>query len=191
MVDWEKIEAEYRAGQLSVREIARQHGFKSDNAVRKRAKAEGWERDLTEQVREAVRSRLVRSEVRTLNVREAIDSAATRGVEVVMSHRRDVGAARSMFATLLGQLVEASAKREEIEETIFEETAGDANGKRRAMMLSAVSLPSHAGVLKDLSMSLKALVPLERQAFNLNDKVEDAASDFAEIVERARKRADG
>jgi DNA-binding Lrp family transcriptional regulator len=36
-VDWEAIEREYRAGQLSVREIARQQGL-SHTAINKRAK---------------------------------------------------------------------------------------------------------------------------------------------------------
>jgi hypothetical protein len=40
-------------------------------------------------------------------------------------------------------------------------------------MLKAVSLPTHAGVLRDLSIAQKNLIYLERQAFNLNDK-EDA-----------------
>jgi predicted DNA-binding protein YlxM (UPF0122 family) len=48
--DWEAIEREYRAGQLSVREIARQYAV-SEGAIRKRAKAEGWERALADVVR--------------------------------------------------------------------------------------------------------------------------------------------
>ena len=39
--DWEAIEREYRAGQLSVREIARQHDV-SAPAIVKRAKRLGW-----------------------------------------------------------------------------------------------------------------------------------------------------
>ncbi len=37
--DWEAIESAYRAGVMSLREIASQHGI-SDTAVRKRAKKE-------------------------------------------------------------------------------------------------------------------------------------------------------
>ena len=39
-IDWEKIEREYRAGQLSVVEIGRQHGI-SHTAINKRAKRDG------------------------------------------------------------------------------------------------------------------------------------------------------
>ncbi|MNG38877.1 hypothetical protein D3C84_1267350 [compost metagenome] len=36
-------------------------------------------------------------------------------------------------------------------------------------MLKAVSLPLHAGVIRDLSTALKNLIPLERQAYNLDE----------------------
>lgn len=43
LVDWAAIGSAYVNGQDSIREIARSHGL-SDTAVRKRAKAAGWER---------------------------------------------------------------------------------------------------------------------------------------------------
>lgn len=43
--DWERIEADYRAGLLSVREIAAANGV-SHVAIGKRVKRDGWERDL-------------------------------------------------------------------------------------------------------------------------------------------------
>ena len=68
-VDWERIESDYRAGQLSLREIAGIHGL-TEGAVRKRAKRDEWIRDLAAKVRarseELVRKQAVRSEVRTL-----------------------------------------------------------------------------------------------------------------------------
>ena len=51
-VNWESIEREYRAGQVSVRGIARTSAV-TEGAIRKRAKAEGWTRALAERVREA------------------------------------------------------------------------------------------------------------------------------------------
>ena len=43
--DWERIEQLYRAGLLSVREIAATCGV-SHTAINKRAKAGSWDRDL-------------------------------------------------------------------------------------------------------------------------------------------------
>ncbi|MBD2819526.1 hypothetical protein ID852_02195 [Xenorhabdus sp. 42] len=62
--DWEAIELAYRAGSLSIREIAAKYGI-SDTAIRKRANSQGWQRDLTDKVKKATRTKLVRSEVRT------------------------------------------------------------------------------------------------------------------------------
>jgi transposase-like protein len=60
-IDWEKIEIEYRAGQMSVREIARLCGV-SEAAVRKKAKALGWERSPADEAPAAARERTVRSD---------------------------------------------------------------------------------------------------------------------------------
>jgi hypothetical protein len=51
------------AGQLSIKELPRQHGL-SDTAIRKRAKANGWTPDLSGAVRSRVRESLVREGVR-------------------------------------------------------------------------------------------------------------------------------
>ena len=42
-IDWRGIEADYRAGILSLREIAARHGC-TEGAIRKRAKRDGWTR---------------------------------------------------------------------------------------------------------------------------------------------------
>ena len=61
--DWDAIERAYRAGQLSIKELARQHKL-SDTAIHKRAKAKGWTRDLSGAVRTRVRESLVCEGVR-------------------------------------------------------------------------------------------------------------------------------
>ena len=50
---------------------------------------------------------------------------------------------------------------------------------RRANMLGAVSLPSNAKTLFQLSSAMKNLQVLERQAFNLDDK--EQSSDVDEL----------
>ena len=41
VIDWEKIELDYRSGVKSLREIASEQGV-SDTAIRKRAKRDNW-----------------------------------------------------------------------------------------------------------------------------------------------------
>lgn len=169
--DWEGIEKEFRSGQLSIREIARRYGL-TDGAIRKKAKECLWQRDLVQEVRDAVRTKLVREEVRITDAtdREIIEAAATRGAEVVRIHRSDIRAGQAVVAKLSKQLFEAIGVREDLEKEVVAATKGAKGWSRREKMLRAISIPSHAGVIRDLSVALKNLIPLERQAFNLDDR---------------------
>lgn len=169
--DWEAIRAEYRAGQLSNVMLGKKYGV-SEGAIRKRVKAEGWQKDLASEVRAQVREKLVREEVRTPNARdkEIVEAAANTGADVVRRHRRDIAKGHDLVNLMFGQLEQAASSRAEIEGLICEETDGDENGRRRSQMLKLVSLSTHAGVLRDLSTALKNLIPLERQAYNLDEQ---------------------
>ena len=48
-IDWDRIEVDYRAGLLSMREIADQQGV-SHTAINKRARAGAWDRDLSAKI---------------------------------------------------------------------------------------------------------------------------------------------
>lgn len=182
--DWEAIERAYRAGALSIRTIADRNGI-SDTAIRKKAKASGWVRDLSEQVRKEVRNKLVRGEVRDGQCAnperdaEIVEEAAEEGATVVRSHRRDIRKASNLANLLMDDLLTTIQQRESIEDAIEEETRDDSNGMRRANMLGAVSLPSNAKTLFQLSSAMKNLQVLERQAFNLDDK--EQSSDVDEL----------
>ena len=59
--NWIGIEAQYRLGLLSNVQIAQNYGI-TEGAIRKMAKKYGWVKDLSSQVREKVRDKLVRAE---------------------------------------------------------------------------------------------------------------------------------
>jgi hypothetical protein len=85
--DWALIEREYRAGQLSIAEIARQSGI-TRGAIQKRAKRDGCARDLLPAVQAKVKDKLVRDAAPEAALEaEAVDAAAARAVEVVRQHR--------------------------------------------------------------------------------------------------------
>lgn len=173
VVDWESVEREYRVGQLSVREIGVSHGV-SHVAIAKRAKKYEWSRNLAPQVRSEIESKLVTDAVTNAvtagNMKEIIQAAAERGVEVVRQHRSSLQIGHRLVKQLFSQLEEAATLREEIEETIAEATSGDKDDKRLNAMLKAVALPSHAGVIKDLATALGKIVVLERQAFGIDGR---------------------
>jgi hypothetical protein len=193
--DWEAIERAYRAGSLSIRTIAERQGV-SDTAIRKKAKALGWARDLSDQVRKEVRSKLVRGEVRNdqganceLDA-EIIEEAAEEGARVVRSHRRDIRKATNLANLLMDDLLSTIQRREEIEEDIEAETSEDNNGMRRASMLAAVSLPSNSKTLFQLSSAMKNLQVLERQAYSLDEKEKtDEADELSKMMDELSKDA--
>ena len=193
--DWEAIERAYRAGSLSIRTIAERQGV-SDTAIRKKAKAFGWARDLSDQVRKEVRSKLVRGEVRNdqganceLDA-EIIEEAAEEGARVVRSHRRDIRKATNLANLLMDDLLATIQRREEIEDEIERDTAGDESGFRRASMLSAVALPSNAKTLFQLSSAMKNLQVLERQAYSLDEKEKtDEADELSKMMDELSKDA--
>lgn len=101
----------------------------SDTAIRKKAKALGWTRDLSDQVRKEVGSKLVRGEVRNdqganreLDA-EIIEEVAEEGAQVV--RRRDIRKATNLANLLMDDLLTTIKRREEIEDAIAEETADD------------------------------------------------------------------
>jgi hypothetical protein len=181
-IDWEAIEREFRLGQFTVRQIAANHGV-SHTSITRRAKRLGWARDRSEEVKEKTRAALLsnapRAKAPESTTPDPVDVAVATNVSLVLEHRVDIRTAREITKTLMGELVEATDNRDEIEEAIEELTARDKNPKRRAMMLRAVALPSRAGVIGALSTSLKTLVGLEREAFNLDA---DAPPEGAEAI---------
>ncbi len=157
VLDWETIAGEYRAGQLSIAEIARQNGC-SRQAIIKRAKKEAWGRDLSEQVRQEVSARLVTGTGTSCNTHEAIETAAARGVEVVRQHRVHLAKLHYVSTLLLDGLVSALEALKE-------------GGKPDLSFLNSPR-ESLSDVLMRISQCTAKLIPLERQAFNLNEKPE-------------------
>jgi hypothetical protein len=146
--DWETIETEYRAGSLSVNEIARQAGV-TPQAIRNRARRNGWQRDLSEQVRQATRAKLVTDAV-TPGVTPApagqiIAAASDRNVAMVQLHRKDGEKLRTRADVLL---------------TMFDTMAATAMIVKDVAML--------ASILSDATTVTQKVIQIERQAYNLD-----------------------
>ena len=176
-VDWESIEKEYRAGQLSVRAIASAHGV-VESAVRKRAQRDGWTRALADKVRSQVREKLAlldgaQDSAQGQHARDAeiIEAASLRGLAVVTSHRRDLEQLHALKRIILTRLAAHLNS---------EPTEGPFMGDKE----------SPGDLVEKLSRVTSRLIPLERQAHNLDDdsgkvsgKIEVAADDaFAALV---------
>lgn len=173
--DWEAIESAYRAGLMSIREIASQHGI-THGAINKRAKRDGWERDLKAKIKAKadalVSKREVSKQVSTetaTNERILIEANAEVIANVRMEHRGDIRRARNIANTLLTEL-EAEctdvAALEQLGELLRRE---DDKGmdKLNDLYHKVISMPGRVKSMKDLSDTLKNLIGLERQAYDI------------------------
>ena len=191
-LDWERIEAEYRAGVLSLREIASQHGI-TEGAIRKRAKRDGWARDLGAKILaradDLVRKEAVRSEVRSsaaIPEREIIEANAARIAQVRGEHRADISRSRNLALTLLAELEGQTDSVELLRELgeLLRAEDDKGNDKRNDLYRKIIDSPQRVDSLKKLSETLKNLIGLEREAYNLDNQAEAADRTVDAIVRR-------
>ena len=149
-IDWESVERAYRAGTLTVAEIARQAGI-SASGIRFRADKEGWTRDLSRQVAIAARAALIRSpEGQLAQGQQAVEQAASAMVEVVRRHQRHMGNLAKFAETMTGHmLLIAQGKKPAVDVLGPRETIADA--------------------LQKIAVATARYVPLERRAWSIDD----------------------
>ncbi|MHB0775419.1 hypothetical protein [Halomonas sp. WWR20] len=173
--DWEAIEAEYRTGRFSLRQLSDRHG-PSEAAIRKRAKGDAkrpaWKKDLTQKVRERTREKITR-EALPPEARETlsdddeaiVEHAANENTAVVHGHRKLLNRWRGVSDQFIDRLTQQLER-----------------GKRE------VQLKSGDVIEIDLDMeylgkcmghganALEKVVKLERQSYGLDLEGEKQAS---------------
>lgn len=193
--DWNKIELDYRAGIKSLRQIASEHGIKSDNSIRKRAAKYGWQRDLNntindvadeivrkDTVRNQVRSKSVHSEnVRTtqddrqdfdISEEETIEENAKAIAQVRIAHRRDISRSRDLFVSLMAEIEELTNR--DLQQNLTDMLnqfldEGNISIYDSLAIQKAASIGGRIAQLKSLSDALKTIITLERQAYNMDN----------------------
>src|SRR5450830_1855782 len=192
--DWERIEQLFRAGLLSVREIASASGV-SHTAINKRAKAEGWERDLKAKIKAKADSLVSKREVSTKVSTETL--ATERGIveanaeviaDIRMAHRGDISRGRRLTNKLLDELEALTDEQGTIKELIAQ--LKDADHDDGDAMADALALANKMGALPSRTETLKTLVALERQAYDLDAKSGgDDSEDLSKLMDELSKEA--
>lgn len=180
--DWERIEQLYRAGLLSVREIAVACGV-SHTAINKRSKAEGWERDLKAKIKakadSLVSKREVSSKVSTEQLateRGIVEANAEVIANIRMAHRSDITRSRRIANKLLDELEGLTDNRDLFDQLGELMRNPDDNGqdKRNDLYQKIIDLPGRSKVMKEMAETLKTLLILERQAYDLDSSDDDS-----------------
>ncbi|EMX2302359.1 TPA: hypothetical protein ACPY5B_004481 [Yersinia enterocolitica] len=190
--DWEAIESAYRAGLMSIREIASQHGI-THGAINKRAKRDGWERDLKAKIKAKADALVSKREVSTqvstgkaLSERILIEANAEVIANVRMEHRGDIRRAREITNALFDELGAECADIEALRKLGELMLQPDENGRDRLneVYQSIIALPERVKAVKALSDAMKNLIGLERQAYDIGeDKGDNVVSKLSDLMD--------
>lgn len=183
-VDWEAVELQYRAGIRSLKDIGAEYGV-SDAGIIKRAKRNGWARDLRAKIQAKAEAKvsasLVSKEVSAqtkIAERQIVEANAQAVADVRLAHRKDIRRARSLANAMLDELEQQTvpenlALLRELGELM---RSPDDKGidKRNDLYQAVLALPERSKTMKVLVESLRTVVDMERTAFGMNER-EDGA----------------
>ncbi len=165
---WKAIRKEWIAGQLSLAEIHRNYG-PTRQAILKRAKTEAWPArgTLADEVRREINTALasdtdpekVTQEVTPDEQVEIIEAGARRGLTVVRGHRNLITRLLSQVKVTLDDL--EAMQRFSVDELKKMRLAGRSK-------LVATMITARISASDDVSKVLARVIPLERQAYQLD-----------------------
>lgn len=206
-VDYARIEPAWRAGVKSVLQLAAEYEKAtgtpvSHTAIRKHFVKMGIERDLIDKVQAKAKAKVSASAVsaqvsaETGTATKAIETAiieanANLVAGVLLSQRSDIKRNRTLVMTLLGELEGVTFHGDRLEDMadllIGDIDPSDALGKaRRDKMMDAVnkalSLNGRIDSMKKLADTLKVLVALEREAYNIQPEAPKAPDSFEDLL---------
>ena len=184
--DWEKIEVDYRTGIKTLRQIAAQHPSTNHVAIARKAKAEGWTRDLSERIKAKADDLVTRAAVtadvtanRAVTEKQVVEANAQDQASVRLAHRKDIHRKRAIVTRLMDELEaqvgpENAALLADLGE-IMREPDDNGQDKRNDLYRKIISLPERAKTAKTLAETLRITVDMERQAFGMDAKGADSA----------------
>lgn len=187
--DWQLIQEEYRTGRFSFAELSKRHGPHT-GTIHRRAKREGWEKDLTDQVRQRTREKISRAnlppealnEYQDLGEAELaiVEHAADENAAVVSGHRRLLTHWRGMLLRYSNMLVDQMAKPTR---TVINRATGDP-------MEVDLELDYVGKCMGHGSQALERVVRLERQSYGLDQDNDDSLKTFDELMREVAPRGE-
>lgn len=193
--NWKQIEADYRAGIKTLRQIGEENGI-THGAIRKRAERDDWTRDLTAKIQAkadaAVSKAAVSNQVskeKAATEREIVEANAELQYQIRISHRKDIQRVKALLMSLLEE-AESQSDDRQLYKQLGEMLANpDEDGnvdKLNELYKKAMSLPQRVTVVKQVTETLATLIKLEREAFGI-DKEEKASGGYESLLKELAK----
>ena len=192
LIDWEAVELHYRAGIRSLKDIGAEYGV-SDAGIIKRAKRDGWERDLRAKIQAKAEAKvsasLVSAEVSAqtkVAERQLIEANAQAVADIRLAHRHDIRRARTLTNALLNELEQQTdpntlAMLQELGELLRRED-DNGNDRRNDLYVKVISLSERSKTMKTLADSLRVMVDMERTAFGMDKEVEKQEDPLTKLL---------
>lgn len=188
--DWEAIERDFRAGVLSLREIAATHPGTNHVAIKRRADREGWTRDLRARIDARAEELVTRAAVTPSATETESVTAKSRKAEealVVEANARllaDVQGGQKATAKRLHDLALALLAEQEglainpqdlvdLGELMRREDK-DSQDKANDLYRKIISLPGRVDSAKKLAETIKIAIEMERRVYGL-EKAEEGS----------------
>lgn len=191
-VDWLIVEKDYRAGIKTLRQIAEEAGV-SHVAIQKRAKVEGWTRDLQARIQQKAQELVTKQEVtsevtkqKSVTEREIVEANAHAVAHVDLTNRKDVlrgmDVSRQHIDELaamndptfrerlewLGQIMDESGKDEE--------TGRDVKDKANELYRYIIDMPGRVKMAKEVAAAVGVYVPMMRKIYKLDAEAKEGAT---------------
>ncbi|MFA7253818.1 MAG: hypothetical protein WC107_04645 [Patescibacteria group bacterium] len=186
-VDWLAVEADYRPNKLSLRAIGEKYGC-TEGAIRKRAKKEGWVRDLSEKIKskadDLVRRELVRNSTQT--EKGIVEANAHNSATIQINERKDVSRARSIAMSLLDELESQITDKSLYSDLaeLLQSQDGGVLDKLNELFQKVTSFSGRTDNIKKLSETLKTLIDLERRVYKIDE--DNSQDTFEDWLRKAR-----
>lgn len=179
-VDWAAVEIDYRSGIKTLRAIGEERGI-SNVAILKRAKKDGWTRDLSERIRAKTAEKVSKAAVSkkvsketVANETAVVEANASLQATILLAHRRDIVVLRDTVASMAAELGAAGNKDiQEALDLVLKERIEDLSNQQAKTALykafdAALALGGRSAAGKNLVASLALLIDKERQAFGID-----------------------
>ena len=191
VVDWERVEAEYRAGVVSLAELASMYGI-SKGRICQVAKAQGWVRDLQAKILAKAEDKLNRLGLSDdLNTKQrsservVVEARANDVATVRLSHRTDIQRSKRIANRLLEHLESLPVPPAPTPDKALSDQMA-----QNTLCLGI--LKDQSAILDKLVGTQKTLVAMEREAFGIAQMVESPeAPATANPMDVARRIAFG
>jgi hypothetical protein len=181
-IDWQAVERSYRVGVMSLREMGTAHNV-AESAIRKRAKRDAWTRDLRAKIQakadELVRKQEVRNLVRTEGAasdKMQIQAMGQLVAGVQMGHKAIAARGLKLCNALLAEL-----ETQTFDTVVFVQLGElmrnpDDSGMDKLSILykKVISLPGRVDTARKLMESMKSVIAMEREAYNIGTTPDEA-----------------